>query len=109
MSSTVPFFFKTPIRYLKWACIHKPAYFYTCVISLVGPVMIFVVPPIRKYRGKELRPMIPMTYPSTYTTERLSGRRGSIAEKVELILLQYRRVRGRGRVDLRTSRVCMSR
>ena len=59
-----PFFFKQPLRYLYWASIHKPAYFYSILVGLTGPVLVVTVPPIRRYMGEEQIPKIPMTYPS---------------------------------------------
>lgn len=65
MSAPAPFFFKQPFRYLKWASIHKPAYFYSIIIGLAGPVFVFTVPPIRKSMGYERAPKVPQTYPGT--------------------------------------------
>jgi hypothetical protein len=62
-----PFFFKQPLRYLKWASINKPAYFYSIVVGCAGPIMLVTVPPIRRYMGSEQIPKIPMTYPGRYT------------------------------------------
>jgi hypothetical protein len=61
-----PFFFSTPLRYLRWASVNKPAYFYSIVIGCAGPIMVLTVPPVRRYMGQEQRPKIPMTYPSTF-------------------------------------------
>ncbi|KAF2823167.1 hypothetical protein CC86DRAFT_76910 [Ophiobolus disseminans] len=58
-----PRFFQTPLRYLKWASINKPAYFYSIVVGLTGPVLVVTVPPIRRYMGEEQIAKIPMTYP----------------------------------------------
>ncbi|CAI6341087.1 unnamed protein product [Periconia digitata] len=63
MASTQPFFFQQPLRYLRWISINKPAYFYSIVIGSIGPVMVFTVPPIRRYLGYERSPRIPQTYP----------------------------------------------
>ncbi|KAF2251789.1 hypothetical protein BU26DRAFT_602300 [Trematosphaeria pertusa] len=63
MSAPAPLFFKQPIRYLKWASINKPAYFYSIIIGLAGPAILVVVPPIRRYLGDERRARIPQTYP----------------------------------------------
>jgi hypothetical protein len=67
MSAPAPFFFKQPFRYLKWVSINKPAYFYSVVVGLAGPALVFTVPPIRGYMGDEKRSKVPQTYPSTYT------------------------------------------
>jgi hypothetical protein len=66
MSSPTPEFYKGPLRYLKWASYNKPAYFYSIIIGLAGPVFVAVVPPIRRYYGDGPRPKIPMTYPGTF-------------------------------------------
>ncbi|ORX96842.1 hypothetical protein BCR34DRAFT_175955 [Clohesyomyces aquaticus] len=63
MSTVSPAFFRQPIRYLRWASINKPAYFYSIVVGCIGPIMMVVVPPIRQYMGDEQRPRIPQTYP----------------------------------------------
>ncbi|KAF2793978.1 hypothetical protein K505DRAFT_325068 [Melanomma pulvis-pyrius CBS 109.77] len=63
MSATSPAFYKTPIRYLRWASVNKPAYFYSIVVGLTGPVMMVAVPPVRRYFGDGPRPKVPMTYP----------------------------------------------
>jgi hypothetical protein len=68
-----PFFFKTPLRYLKWASINKPAYFYSIMVGCAGPVMLVTVPPLRRYMGNEQIPKIPMTYPGTYAAMQLGG------------------------------------
>ncbi|KAF2197991.1 NADH-ubiquinone oxidoreductase 9.5 kDa subunit [Delitschia confertaspora ATCC 74209] len=63
MSAANPEFFKTPIRYLRWASIQKPAYFWSIVIGSMGPLSFVVAPPIRRFFGDEKRPTIPLTYP----------------------------------------------
>jgi hypothetical protein len=60
-----PRFYQQPLRYLKWASINKPAYFYSIIVGCAGPVLVFTVPPIRRYLGEEPIPKIPLTYPST--------------------------------------------
>ncbi|KAH7115838.1 hypothetical protein B0J11DRAFT_538602 [Dendryphion nanum] len=62
-SAANPRFFQQPFRYLKWASYHKPAYFYSIIIGLLGPAMVVVVPPVRRYLGEEPRVKIPQTYP----------------------------------------------
>ena len=64
--SPAPFFFKQPFRYLKWASVNKPAYFYSIMIGCAGPIMLVTVPSIRRSMGAEPIPKIPLTYPSTY-------------------------------------------
>lgn len=61
-----PRFWSTPFRYLRWASHEQPALFYSVVIGCLGPVMLVVVPPIRKRLGYSPREMIPLTYPSKY-------------------------------------------
>ena len=63
--NAAPFFFKEPIRYMRWASINKPAYFYSICVGLAGPLMVAVGVPTRKYLGYERAPKIPQTYPST--------------------------------------------
>jgi hypothetical protein len=65
-----PRFFQQPLRYLKWASINKPAYFYSIIVGCVGPIMVVTVPPIRRYMGEEQRPKIPLTYPGTSRGEK---------------------------------------
>jgi hypothetical protein len=66
MSQPTPLFFKTPLRYLRWASVNKPAYFYSICVGLAGPAIMVVAPPVRRYFGDEPRPKIPMTYPSAF-------------------------------------------
>lgn len=68
-----PRFFQQPLRYLKWASINKPAYFYSIIVGLTGPVMVLTVPPIRRYMGEEQIPKIPLTYPSTFCPSKGGG------------------------------------
>ena len=63
--STAPFFFKEPFRYLRWASINKPAYFYSICVGLAGPGIVAVVVPTRRYLGYERIAKVPQTYPST--------------------------------------------
>ncbi|KAH6643618.1 hypothetical protein C7974DRAFT_407344 [Boeremia exigua] len=58
-----PRFYSQPLRYLKWASINKPAYFYSIVVGCVGPILVVAVPPIRRYLGEEQITKIPLTYP----------------------------------------------
>ncbi|KAH9869760.1 hypothetical protein IAQ61_006973 [Plenodomus lingam] len=58
-----PRFFQQPLRYLHWASINKPAYFYSIIVGSAGPVVVLTVPPIRRWMGEEPIPKIPMTYP----------------------------------------------
>lgn len=99
--STHPLFFKQPLRYLKWASINKPAYFYSCVVGLTGPVLVVVVPPIREYMGDEKRSKIPQTYPSMFQTTTLAE---LWSNNGGLTIVQYRRDQDRDRAGLRMSR-----
>ncbi|KAJ4290549.1 n19m, NADH-ubiquinone oxidoreductase 9.5 kDa subunit [Kalmusia sp. IMI 367209] len=63
MSSAAPLFFKEPFRYLRWASINKPAYFYSICVGLAGPGIVAVVVPVRKYLGYERIAKVPQTYP----------------------------------------------
>ncbi|KAF1941378.1 hypothetical protein EJ02DRAFT_434821 [Clathrospora elynae] len=58
-----PRFFQQPLRYLRWASINKPAYFYSIIVGCTGPIMMVTVPPIRRYMGEAQIAKIPMTYP----------------------------------------------
>lgn len=62
---STPQFWSTPLRYLRWASIEKPAIFYSLIIGSTGPVMLFAVPPIRRAFGDVDPETIPLTYPST--------------------------------------------
>ncbi|MCJ1356831.1 MAG: hypothetical protein MMC33_006827 [Icmadophila ericetorum] len=61
---SIPRFFRQPLRYLHWASIEKPAIFYSIVVGSIGPVMVFTVPPIRRYFGDGPKERIPLTYPN---------------------------------------------
>lgn len=63
MSAANPRFYSQPLRYLKWASINKPAYFYSIIVGLSGPALVFTVPGIRRYLGEEPITKIPLTYP----------------------------------------------
>jgi hypothetical protein len=66
MVLTKPYFWAQPIKYLRWSSHEKPALFWSCIIGVIGPISMVVVPPIREYYGDKRRPLIPLTYPSTY-------------------------------------------
>jgi hypothetical protein len=51
---------------MRWAARERPAYFYSIVIGLIGPVMVVTVPTIRYNLGDKPRPPIPQSYPSKY-------------------------------------------
>jgi len=66
MSAPSPYFFRTPIRYLRWASHEKPAIFYASCIASMGPVFLIAVPPLRRRFGDDPRERIPLTYPSKW-------------------------------------------
>jgi len=100
MSTAAPFFFKEPLRYLRWASVNKPAYFYSICVGLAGPGTIAVVVPTRKYLGYERISKVPQTYPSTCAKEQKKAMTGRRANWV-----QYQRDQDRDRLDLRTSKL----
>ena len=59
-----PQFWSTPLRYLRWASHEKPAIFYSMIIGTSGPVLLTVLPPIRRFFGDVDPEPIPLTYPS---------------------------------------------
>lgn len=59
-------FWSSPVRYLRWASHEKPAIFYSIIIGGLGPVMLLVVPPMRRWAGDQSPPKIPLTYPSEW-------------------------------------------
>ncbi|KAK0703519.1 hypothetical protein B0T26DRAFT_731751 [Lasiosphaeria miniovina] len=64
MSSPLgPRFWAGPLKYMRWSARERPAYFYSVVIGAAGPLMLVVVPPLRRRLGDEDAPMIPLTYP----------------------------------------------
>ncbi|KAF8862791.1 hypothetical protein BDZ45DRAFT_712730 [Acephala macrosclerotiorum] len=72
--SALPRFWSQPLRYMRWAAIEKPAIFYSLIIGSMGPVVVVVVPPIRRMLGDSERPKIPLTYPIPTTPRKsLSG------------------------------------
>ncbi|KAI1190750.1 hypothetical protein F5B17DRAFT_427226 [Nemania serpens] len=74
MSSPGPRFWAGPLRYLHWSARERPAYFYSCIIGALGPVVLFTVPPTRRWLGYEEVAPVPMTYPvPTGPRKQLSG------------------------------------
>lgn len=63
---TTPYFWRQPLQYLRWASHEKPAIFYSIVIGSLGPLTVFVVPPIRHRLGDGPRETIPLTYPGMF-------------------------------------------
>ncbi len=61
-----PFFWQSPLRYLRWSARERPAYFWSVAVGAAGPVILAVVPPVRRYLGDEDAPPIPMTYPGVF-------------------------------------------
>ncbi|CAI4211081.1 unnamed protein product [Parascedosporium putredinis] len=58
-----PRFWATPAKYMRWAARERPAYFWSLVIGVVGPVSIPITLKIRELVGDENAPKIPVTYP----------------------------------------------
>ncbi|KAI0076690.1 hypothetical protein K474DRAFT_1597603 [Panus rudis PR-1116 ss-1] len=54
---------KQSYRYLQRQAHEQPVIFYSCVIGLIGPVMVVTVPPIRKAFGWKPSEPIPTSYP----------------------------------------------
>ncbi|CAL1701710.1 unnamed protein product [Somion occarium] len=50
-------------RYLQKQAHEQPVIFYSCVLGVIGPVMVVVVPPIRKKFGWRKPEEIPTSYP----------------------------------------------
>ena len=61
---SVPQFWSAPLRYIRWASHEKPAILYSIALGSLGPVVLVVVPPLRKRFGDYNAPMVPLTYPS---------------------------------------------
>ncbi|KAI0467456.1 hypothetical protein F4859DRAFT_494502 [Xylaria cf. heliscus] len=69
-----PLLWSGPLRYWRWASREHPALFWSCVIGLSGPVIIFTVPPTLRLLGYERTKPIPMTYPvPTGPRKKLTG------------------------------------
>lgn len=66
-----PHLWTNPLRYLRWASHEKPAIFYSLIIGTSGPVLLTVLPPIRRFFGDVDPQPIPLTYPSKYFTSSL--------------------------------------
>lgn len=62
-----PHFWRNPIRYSRWAAHEKPAIFYSLIIGASGPLMLLIVPPIKRRMGVKDPEPIPMTYPSMFS------------------------------------------
>ncbi|KZT65713.1 hypothetical protein DAEQUDRAFT_814109 [Daedalea quercina L-15889] len=50
-------------RYLQRQAHEQPVIFYSCVLGLIGPVMLVTVPPIREAFGYKSPERVPTTYP----------------------------------------------
>ena len=85
-----PYFFRQPIRYLRWASHEKPAIFYSCCIGMLGPISMVAVPPVRRYFGDGPREKIPMTYPSKPLWIRLLGECGCRTVKGDSCIIEWR-------------------
>ncbi|KAI0883951.1 uncharacterized protein GGS22DRAFT_166484 [Annulohypoxylon maeteangense] len=58
-----PHFYAGPLKYCRWAARNSPAYFWSCVLGAVGPIMVLTVPPILERMGYQRTPPVPLTYP----------------------------------------------
>nr|POF07144.1 nadh-ubiquinone oxidoreductase 9.5 kda subunit [Quercus suber] len=56
-------FWSNPVSYVQWAARAKPAILWSIVVGSMGPVILVVAPPVRRYFGDGPRPQIPLTYP----------------------------------------------
>ncbi|EPS96304.1 hypothetical protein FOMPIDRAFT_1130657 [Fomitopsis schrenkii] len=54
---------RTSYRYLQRQAHEQPVIFYSCVLGLIGPVMLVTVPPVRRAFGYKTPEQIPTTYP----------------------------------------------
>ncbi|KAK3905725.1 NADH-ubiquinone oxidoreductase 9.5 kDa subunit [Staphylotrichum tortipilum] len=63
MSGITPRFWATPLRFTRWAARERPGYFWSVVIGAAGPLIVAVVPPVRKRLGDEDAAPVPMSYP----------------------------------------------
>ncbi|KAL7793708.1 hypothetical protein V8C37DRAFT_377970 [Trichoderma ceciliae] len=61
--SAAPLFWSTPLKYCGWAARERPAYFWSVIIGATGPVLMPIVPPIRRMLGDIDPAPIPVTYP----------------------------------------------
>ncbi|KIP04174.1 hypothetical protein PHLGIDRAFT_109905 [Phlebiopsis gigantea 11061_1 CR5-6] len=55
--------FRHGYRYLQRQAHEQPVIFYSCVLGLIGPVMVITVPPIRETLGYKPIERPPTTYP----------------------------------------------
>ncbi|KAG6156659.1 hypothetical protein E4U35_001969 [Claviceps purpurea] len=71
---STPLFWSTPLRYCRWASRERPALYWSVIIGLAGPVVMVVVPPVRRYFGDVDPAPVPLTYPvPTGPRKQLSG------------------------------------
>lgn len=93
MSGGAPLFWQQPLRYWRWAARERPALLWSCVIGAAGPVMLAVVPPIRRRLGDPDAKRIPQTYPSTGSL--LPPKHANTGCILTMWVLQFLRVQGR--------------
>jgi len=55
--------FRQTYRYLQRQAHDAPVIFYSCVLGLIGPVMLVTVPPVRERLGFRAAERIPTSYP----------------------------------------------
>ncbi|KAI0019946.1 hypothetical protein F4780DRAFT_780059 [Xylariomycetidae sp. FL0641] len=58
-----PFFWRQPLKYLRWATRERPYFVYATGIGFLGPVLLATVPPTLRTLGYQKTPKIPTTYP----------------------------------------------
>ncbi|KAH7316829.1 NADH-ubiquinone oxidoreductase 9.5 kDa subunit [Stachybotrys elegans] len=63
MSGAAPLFWSGPLRYCRWAARERPALFWSVAIGAAGPIMMPIVPPLRRALGDVDPAPIPVTYP----------------------------------------------
>ncbi|KAK2075061.1 hypothetical protein P8C59_009219 [Phyllachora maydis] len=79
-----PHFWASPLRYFRWAARERPNLFWSCVLGGIGPVMLFTVPPLRRFLGDPDAAPYPRTYPvPTGPRKKLTGYGDEIETETE--------------------------
>ncbi|KKA27600.1 hypothetical protein TD95_001436 [Thielaviopsis punctulata] len=60
---STPRFFAAPLPFLRWSMRERPAYFWSIVLGVAGPVGMATIPPIRHALGDVDAPPLPVMYP----------------------------------------------
>ncbi|TCD71085.1 hypothetical protein EIP91_000177 [Steccherinum ochraceum] len=55
--------FRSTFRYMQRQAHESPVIFYSCILGVIGPVMVITVPPIRASLGWKPAERVPTTYP----------------------------------------------